>query len=88
MSVDFYTYVLYGLLLSSTVNTFQLSVSATSTEKLERTATWLKKMRSVVELFNRCLSVCDDLNEARLAMADVFGMSNPLFWWCNSLMLY
>ena len=55
------------------INTVQLSISATSTEKLTRTVTWLRRLRSIIELFNRCLGVSDDYNEARLAMADVFG---------------
>jgi len=54
-------------------------MSPTSTEKLARTATWLRRLRSVVELFNRCLNVCDDYNEARLAMADFFGNLYPIF---------
>lgn len=45
-----------------------------SIEKLNRTAGWTKRLRSVLELFNRCLSVCDDFNEARYAMVDVLGM--------------
>jgi hypothetical protein len=33
----------------------------------------MKRLRSVLELFNRCLDVCEDMNEARLTMADVLG---------------
>ena len=45
-----------------------------SIEKLSRTAGWTKRLRGVLELFNRCLGVCDDFNEARYAMVDVLGM--------------
>ncbi|PMD58307.1 uncharacterized protein K444DRAFT_442726 [Hyaloscypha bicolor E] len=31
----------------------------------------MKRLRSVVELFNRCLDVCEDLNEPRIAMVEV-----------------
>jgi hypothetical protein len=48
----------------------QLSYS--STEKLKRTAEWLGNLRRVVELFNRCLDVCEDLNEPRLAMIEIY----------------
>jgi hypothetical protein len=34
----------------------------------------MKRLRSVVELFNRCLDVCEDLNEPRIAMVEVIGM--------------
>jgi hypothetical protein len=34
----------------------------------------MKRLRSVLELFNRCLDVCEDMNEARLSMADVLGI--------------
>jgi hypothetical protein len=34
----------------------------------------MKRLRSVLELFNRCLDVCEDMNEARYAMADVLGI--------------
>jgi len=45
--------------------------------KLTRTAEWMRKLRSVTELFNRCLTVCeDDMNEARYAMVDVLGLSH------------
>lgn len=47
-----------------------------SIEKLSRTAGWTKRLRGVLELFNRCLGVCDDFNEARYAMVDVLGMNN------------
>jgi hypothetical protein len=41
-------------------------------DKLRRTAEWLGNLRRVVELFNRCLDVCDDPNEPRLAMIEIY----------------
>jgi hypothetical protein len=49
-----------------------LKLSYPSTEKLRRTAEWLGNLRRVVELFNRCLDVCDDANEPRLAMIEIY----------------
>lgn len=48
-----------------------------SPDKLKRTAEWLGRLRRVVELFNRCIGVCDGedgLNEARLAMIEVLDI--------------
>lgn len=45
-----------------------------SSKKLGRITGWIKKYRSVLELFNRCLEAFkDDMNEARYAMVDVLG---------------
>jgi hypothetical protein len=71
-------YALYYIQLPSTTDRFQLLISSASTEKLERTVFWMRRMRSIIELFNRCLNVCSDMNEARLAMADIFGTSCAL----------
>jgi len=43
-----------------------------SLERLTRTCDWLFKVRRVVELFNRCLEICEEMNEARLAVIDFF----------------
>jgi hypothetical protein len=33
----------------------------------------MKRLRSAIELFNRCLVVCEDMNESRYAMIEVLG---------------
>jgi hypothetical protein len=40
----------------------------------------MKRLRSAIELFNRCLAVCEDVNEPRYAMIEVLGM--VLFFIC------
>ncbi|KAN0114720.1 hypothetical protein V8E51_004264 [Hyaloscypha variabilis] len=47
-----------------------IKLSCLNPEKLTHTVGWMKRLRSVVELFNRCLDVCDDMNEPRIAMVD------------------
>ena len=48
-----------------------VKLSIDTPDKLRRTVEWLSKVRRVVELFNRCLDVCADESEARLAMVDM-----------------
>lgn len=36
----------------------------------------MSRMRRVVELFNRCLDVSEEIKEARLVIVDVFGKSS------------
>ena len=50
-----------------------LRLSFSSTDKLERTVAWLSRLRRVVELFNRCFDICEELNEARLTVIEVMG---------------
>ena len=39
-------------------------------ERLTRTCEWLFQVRRVVELFNRCLDTCEEMNETRFAVVD------------------
>ena len=50
-----------------------LRLSFSSLDKLERTVAWLSRLRRVVELFNRCFDICEELNEARLTVVEVMG---------------
>lgn len=52
---------------------FLSKLSISSPEKLNRTVSLVKRLRNVIELFNRCLSVCEDMNEPRYAMIEVLG---------------
>lgn len=47
-----------------------LKLSYASPERLKRTADLLLRIRRVIELFNRCIAVCDEENESRIAMVD------------------
>ena len=60
--------VLWGLIH------LNLKLSYSSLDKLERTVGWLGRLRRVVELFNRCFAICEEINESRLAVIDVMGM--------------
>ena len=59
--------VLWGLIH------LNLKLSYSSLEKLERTVGWLNRLRRVVELFNRCFAICEEINESRLAVIEVMG---------------
>ncbi len=48
-------------------------LSSSSPEKLNQTVGWMKRLRSSIELFTRCLGVCEDMNEPRYAMIEVLG---------------
>lgn len=49
-----------------------LKLSYGSLERLTRTCNWLFMVRRVVELFNRCIETCEEMNEARIAIVDFF----------------
>ncbi|KAH8602772.1 P-loop containing nucleoside triphosphate hydrolase protein [Bisporella sp. PMI_857] len=49
-----------------------VKLSCISSDKLTRTADWMRKLRSATELFKRCFDACEgDKNEARYSMVDI-----------------
>jgi hypothetical protein len=44
----------------------------------------MKRLRRVVELFNGCLGVCEDMNEPRYAMVDMLGMFTLTIFLCHT----
>lgn len=47
-----------------------IKLSYGSQDRLVRTVDWMKRLRRVVELLNRCLGICEDINEPRYAIVD------------------
>jgi len=48
-----------------------IKLACSSLQKLQKTVGWIKRLRSAVEVFNRCLDICEDLNEPRYAIVDI-----------------
>lgn len=57
--------ILWGLI------DLNIKLSYSSQDKLSRMVDWMQRLRRVVELFNECLGVCEDMNEPRYAMFDM-----------------
>jgi hypothetical protein len=51
-----------------------LQLSYDSPDKLKRTSEWLNRVRQVIDLFNRCVDVCEEPNEVRIAIVDFLDL--------------